>query len=221
MEPDAPERRWQNRAVAEGLRERKRLRTYRLIQQSALDLIDQQGYDATTIEQIAAAAEISPSTFFRYFPTKEAVIVTDEYDPLILAALEALDPDLTPVQAFRSVVNGLFQDIYLRDRARLLHRVTLIFGTPQLRARILEGTRDTSQEFAAVLAQQRGLPPDDPGIRLALSAIMAVLTTVLQDWAEAGGSGNLPRIVDEGLALLESGFATAPRTSRRARRVRP
>ncbi|MGH3378360.1 MAG: TetR family transcriptional regulator, partial [Actinoallomurus sp.] len=82
-----------------GLRERKKLKTRRSIQQHALRLIHEQGYEATTVEQIAEAAEVSPSTFFRYFPTKEDTILTDEYDPLIMESLRAQPPDLSPVTA--------------------------------------------------------------------------------------------------------------------------
>jgi AcrR family transcriptional regulator len=70
-----------------GLRERKRQRTLSEIQRVALDLFGRQGYEATTIEQIAEEAEVSPSTVFRYFPTKEDLVLNDEYDPLLLAAI--------------------------------------------------------------------------------------------------------------------------------------
>src|SRR5262252_2552636 len=66
-----------------GLRERKKQKTRWAIQEHALRLIAEQGYDATTVDQIAAAAEISPSTFFRYFPTKEDLIIEDEYDAVL------------------------------------------------------------------------------------------------------------------------------------------
>lgn len=203
--------------MAEGLRERKRLRTRRQIQETAIRLIDEQGYDATTVEQIADASEVSPSTFFRYFPTKEDVVVTDEYDPVLLAALEAQDPSLTPVQAFRAVIGGgLFEEILRRDRRTFLRRINLVYGTPQLRARVLDGTREGAQMFAAVLARRQGLAEDDAGLRIAMRAILAVLTTVIEDWADEGGAGDLPKACDEALALLESGFAARPATRRPA-----
>src|SRR5262249_44921406 len=78
------------------LRERKKAKTRAAIQQHALRLFREQGYAATTVEQIAAAAEISPSTFFRYFPTKEDVVLYDDLDPLLIAAFDAQPPELSP-----------------------------------------------------------------------------------------------------------------------------
>src|SRR5262249_19057366 len=84
-----------------GLRERKKIKTRQAIRREAFRLIEENGYGATTIEQIADAAEVSPSTFFRYFPSKESLLLADDLDPLILAAFKAQPPDLSPARAFR------------------------------------------------------------------------------------------------------------------------
>src|SRR5215472_5101695 len=91
-----------------GLRERKKAKTRAAIQQQALRLFHEQGYAATTVEQIAAAVEVSPSTFFRYFPTKEDVVLYDDLDPLFFAAFEAQPPELTPIQAMRGALHLVF-----------------------------------------------------------------------------------------------------------------
>ena len=80
----------------DGLRERKKAKTRAAIRQHALRLFREQGYSATTIEQIADAAEVSPATFFRYFPTKEDVVLQDDLDIVTLAALEAQPRELSP-----------------------------------------------------------------------------------------------------------------------------
>src|SRR6516164_1901884 len=84
-----------------GLRERKKIKTRQVIRREAFRLIEENGFAATTVEQIADAADVSPSTFFRYFPSKESLLLADDLDPLILAALEAQPSDLPPTQAIR------------------------------------------------------------------------------------------------------------------------
>ncbi|HZZ53933.1 MAG TPA: TetR family transcriptional regulator, partial [Trebonia sp.] len=83
------------------LRERKKARTRAAIREHALRLFREQGYDATTVEQIAAAAEVSPSTFFRYFPTKEDVVLQDGFDDRMFEAFDRQPPSLTPIAALR------------------------------------------------------------------------------------------------------------------------
>src|SRR5262249_21598608 len=87
-----------------GLRERKKQKTRSAIQREAMRLFQEQGYDATTVEQIAEAAEISQSTFFRYFPTKEDVILLDDYDPLLIRMIAERPAEEPPVTAVRNAI---------------------------------------------------------------------------------------------------------------------
>src|SRR6516164_11415484 len=87
-----------------GLRERKKARTRAAIREHALRLFREQGYDATTVEQIAAADDVSPSTFFRYFPTKEDVVLQDGMDTRTMEALARQPRDLPPIAAVRSAL---------------------------------------------------------------------------------------------------------------------
>ena len=79
-------------AVSQGLRERKKARTRASLREHALRLFREQGYQRTTVEQIAAAAEVSPSTFFRYFPTKEDLVLQDDMDTRMVEAFERQPP---------------------------------------------------------------------------------------------------------------------------------
>ena len=128
----------QSASGEQGLRERKKAQTRAAIQQHALRLFLANGYDATTVEHIAAAAGVSHMTFFRYFPTKEDVVLADEYDPLIVASIVARPPEETPLASVREAIGDGLAHIYDIARDALFVRTRLILGTPQLRARLWE-----------------------------------------------------------------------------------
>src|SRR5262249_43645421 len=121
-----------------GLRERKKAKTRAAIQQQALRLFREQGYEATTVEQIAEAAEVSPSTYFRYFPTKEDVVLWDDLDPLLIAAFEAQPGELRPIQALRGAVRQVFADLPAGEMEQQWERSQLILAVPELRMRMLD-----------------------------------------------------------------------------------
>ncbi|MDX2970005.1 TetR/AcrR family transcriptional regulator [Kribbella solani] len=95
--------------MATGLRERWRVKARRTIQERALDLFDERGFDAVTIEEIAAAAEVSPSSVYRYFGTKEGLIVADEFDTMSQQALEELLDVNDPVGSMIRIVRAYEQ----------------------------------------------------------------------------------------------------------------
>src|SRR5215211_6653518 len=90
-----------------GLRERKKARTRADIQRQALRLFRERGYEATTVSQIAEAAEVSESTFYRYFPAKEDVVFWDELDPLVFEALRAQPAELSTIRALRNAIRDV------------------------------------------------------------------------------------------------------------------
>src|ERR1700749_4338419 len=117
-----------------GLRERKKIKTRQTIRREAFRLIDTNGYAATTVEQIADAAEVSPSTFFRYFPSKESLLLADDLDPLILAALQAQPRDLSPAQAFRGAYQAVMAQLPAEQLEFESTRQRLMFSIPELKA---------------------------------------------------------------------------------------
>ncbi|MFD0852399.1 TetR family transcriptional regulator, partial [Actinomadura adrarensis] len=137
------------------LRERKKLRTRRAIQEHALRLFTERGYGATTVEQICAAAEISPSTFFRYFPTKEDVVIDDEYDPILMEVFRKQPPELSPLEALRATLRELFPYIYEHEREPMSQRTRLMLSEPALSARLFESMRTGTQGALAELAAER------------------------------------------------------------------
>src|SRR4030095_709181 len=115
------------------LRARKKERTRRVIQAEALRLFTEKGFEATTIEEIAAAADVAPRTFFRYFPTKEEVVFWSEYQPMLVSSVAARpDGESAPEALRHGIVDGLAA-FYDEDRDRLLERLMLAFRTPPLR----------------------------------------------------------------------------------------
>ena len=90
-----------------GLRERKKLKLRRDVQAAALHLFEAQGYEQTTVEQIAAAADTSTTTFYRYFPTKEDVVLDDEYDSLMTSVAMSRPRDEAPVDTLRAIVAAM------------------------------------------------------------------------------------------------------------------
>ncbi len=98
-----------------GLRERKKQKTKAAIQRAALRLFKRQGYEETTVEQIAAAADISESTFFNYFPSKEDVVIYDEYDPQIFAALATGKHDEPLAKSIEKLI-GTLGGVFEADR---------------------------------------------------------------------------------------------------------
>jgi len=116
-----------------GLRERKKARTRASIQEHALRLFREQGYEATTVEQIAEAAEVSPSTFFRYFPTKEDVVAYDALDPAVMASWRSQPPEMAPIPAIRRAMIEVFGSLTPDQVAEMMDRGRLLFSVPELR----------------------------------------------------------------------------------------
>ncbi|MDX2344236.1 MAG: TetR family transcriptional regulator, partial [Acidimicrobiia bacterium] len=122
-----------------GLRARKKLRTRQTIERVALELIEAQGFDSTTIDEIAAAADISPRTFFHYFPSKEDAVLADYSARLnqIVAALKASPAAQQPWAALRDAFLTVGAD-YETEREHLLRRFRIVRSAPSVAARNLQ-----------------------------------------------------------------------------------
>jgi AcrR family transcriptional regulator len=187
------------------LRERKRTRTRLMIQAEALRLFDQKGYAQTTVDEIADRAAISPRTFFRYFPTKEEVVMWDEYDPLILELLDSRPNDEPVAETLRSVIRETLSGLYESDPERLLVRVRLASIVPELRARFIDEQTHGVELLAPLLARKRGSRVDDLSLQVIGSALLAAVSAALDRWQESDGKTDLLGLLDQATDALVEG----------------
>ncbi|HEX5188492.1 MAG TPA: TetR family transcriptional regulator [Streptosporangiaceae bacterium] len=192
-----------------GLRERKKARTRAAIREHALRLFREQGYAATTVDQIAEAADVSPSTFFRYFPTKEDVVLQDELDVLAIGAFEEQPIDLSPVAAFRAAARQAFAALDEEDLTKLRETAELTLTVPELRARAMDEYARTIAVIAEATARRSGRDPNDFAVRILAGAIVGVImaaTMPWNKWAEAQPHTDMLDRIDAALAQLEAGL---------------
>jgi AcrR family transcriptional regulator len=185
-----------------GLRERKKLKTRQAIRHAAYRLFADRGYDATTVEQIAAAAEVSTSTFFRYFPTKEDVVVSDAVTSVMAAELRARPAGEPVVESLRHAVIQPLRELDAQARAEILHRLRLAREVPTLRARICESTAASCRVLVDVLAGRAGREQDDFSLRVLVGALLGGWQEAVMYWADTGGRSDLPELVDRALDVL-------------------
>ncbi|QNJ40448.1 TetR/AcrR family transcriptional regulator [Streptomyces buecherae] len=194
-----------------GLRERKKIQTRQAIRHAAYRLFAEQGYDATPVDQIAEAAEVSPSTVFRYFPTKEDIVLTDEYDPVIEEALRARPVDEHPVESIRQVLIASLRDLVLHQDDSIVLRTRLIRDVPAIRGRMAETQAESNRVIRSVLAERTGKPADDLELRVITSALLAALHETVMYWVDTGQAGDLEALLDTTLDVLARGLTLPPR----------
>lgn len=202
-----------------GLRERKKAQTRQRIQEAAMTLFFDKGYDATTVEQIAAAADVSAMTFFRYFPTKEAVVEQDEYDPMLAEAISRRPADEPPLVAMHAAISGLLRRVYAEGRDLLWQRTRLGFTTPALRAHFTDNQFATQGLLAKALAARGGgTGPVTLQLRVQAAAFLSALLVALDMWVAGEGAEELPDLVDRACEALVA--VTRPPAAPQVRRSR-
>lgn len=191
-----------------GLRERKRRRTHRALEEAALRLFAEHGFEATTVARIAAAAEVSPRTFFHHFASKEDVVLGD-YEARLARLTERLatrPADEPPLAAIRAALLAVATD-YEAERERLLQRARIVADTPSVLARSLEVHARWEEAVAHTIARRLGVGMDDdlrPGLTAAVT--VAAMRVAQQRWLASDGTTPLPTLLGEALDLLEAGL---------------
>lgn len=188
-----------------GLRERKKARTRAAIQSHALRLFTDQGYDQTTIDQIIDAADVSASTFFRYFPTKESVVLFDDFDPRIIAAFQAQPQGVAPVAALRVALREAFVGLTAEQLEEQRERLALVLGVPALRGAMLDQLSQAMLLVSEAIADREGRSRDDFAVRTIAGAIVGSMFAVLAQLAD-DPDAELADLIDEAFSFLEGGL---------------
>ncbi|PZF86498.1 TetR/AcrR family transcriptional regulator [Jiangella anatolica] len=190
-----------------GLRERKKLKAMRHIQQVALDLFDRDGYAHVTIERMAAEAEVSPSSIYRYFGTKEMVVLWDEYDPIMLQAFDDRLRAKDPISALRDVLTEVVTTaMFEQDEEFLRRRMSYAMEEPSIRAAMSRQADETAVDLRRTIAKHTGRDPDGLELRVVTVALIAAFMEAIAYWHETGFRDPLQDIVAGALDVIERGL---------------
>ncbi|MER5374152.1 TetR family transcriptional regulator [Streptomyces sp. NPDC002553] len=189
-----------------GLRERKKIKTREAIRAATYALVEEQGYDATTIEQIAERAEVSPSTVFRYFPAKEDIVLTDEYDAVLLEELRGRPADEPWADSIRHMLREAVRTGVEEDREVARLRTRLMVEVPAVRSRMMESMSATGRMLCTAIAERTGRDPDSLEVRVYAMSLLGGLMETSLYWAENGHRDDFADLVDRSLRVLQQGL---------------
>lgn len=170
------------------------------LQQAAIELFEEQGFDDTSAVQIAKRARVTSRTFFRYFSDKQEVLFADE-DMLHAALVQEIrqSADISePLQTVTRVLAG-FDWEGLASRASLRRREAMIASTPYLRERELNKQHQMADEFTGALCA-RGVDPEIA--RLAADVGIQVFRSAYRQWLAVGNKADLPTVTDNVMTRL-------------------
>ncbi len=177
-------------------------RTRARILSAALALFEAEGYRATTVTQIAAASGVTPMTFFRHFPTKDSVVVSDPYDPLIAEAVAGQPLGLSALERVRRGFLAALEGITPLEDVTTRRRVAVVAGVPELRGAMAAATQATQDAIVDRLADQ-GVDRADAAVVTA--ACLGAISAALLAWPAMDQGVTLDTLVRRALALLAVG----------------
>ena len=184
------------------LRVRKRHRTRRTLQRAAIDLVERNGYQATSVDAICDTAEVSRSTFFRYFGSKDAVFQSDLLEEEVIGLLDG--PGTLSLQALEDRICLGLQELSPEDWDTERRRMHLLQRVPELRTSLFNEIFRPFQPTIGYIAKMLGLPEDSRRVRTVAGAIIGALAAhVLPD---AGGTYELPATADDAIAMYRGTF---------------
>jgi AcrR family transcriptional regulator len=183
-----------------GLRERKKMKTHQTIRREAFRLFDERGYASTTTEQIAEAAAVSASTFFRYFPSKESVLLADDLSAVILAALASQPAEMAPLTAFRAAVHQAYAQMASEEWEIEKIRQRLLYSLPELQAALRDEYNLLLSGVSEAMAARLGRGSHELELRVFAGAVIGAVMAL-------GNRGPFSLDnVDAAMDFLESGL---------------
>ncbi|RZQ62423.1 TetR/AcrR family transcriptional regulator [Amycolatopsis suaedae] len=194
-----------------GLRERKKAATRRELVSATLRLVAERGIDEVTVEDISAAAGVSPRTFFNYFASKEDALLSpypdvEERNREVVERFLAMPAGVAPVPALAEAMRPAVMAIE-DDPEEWLIRMKVVADNPALLARILVAQAPSEEALLAAVATRTGLDPVRHLYpRLVLSAVHGATTTAVRQWQIADGKSSLSGLLDEAFACLTAGL---------------
>jgi AcrR family transcriptional regulator len=191
-----------------GLRERKKRRMREQLKSTALSEFAARGYERVTVEEIAHTCDVSPRTFYRYFPTKEHVLLEQSalQMDVVALALRARPADESPAQALQrallaAAALGADTRFHALDHLRILRTVPAVLHTIQARS---------VHSATTALAERMGVPGADLEARVIASALMAANRVALTAWLDSDGRVPLVDLVEEAFEALPDPYPCLP-----------
>ena len=178
----------------------------RRIQSVALDLFDELGFENVTIEQIAATAEVSPSSVYRYFGTKEGVVIWDEGDIEFIEAVRAEMVDHTPVESVRRAMARVLTQYFESNEEHARRLTRILFEEPALRAAQLEQINGFTEMVAVSLAQASGREQTNLEVQVVAAVLVGALMAAVRHWYDSGYTTSLQDEMERALAVVEGGL---------------
>lgn len=189
-----------------GLRERKRTAAMYRIQTAALDLFEQRGFDDVTVEEIAEASDVSPSSIYRYFGTKEELVLWDEFDPGMGPLLAAALSDAVPLDGIRRVMMDGVDGMSVADEERLARRLRLAALSPSLAQAAVARSYAFAEMVEQVLAQQLGRPVDDLEVQVFSHALIGGLLGMFHHWEGNDFAEPFADVLERTFTIFEEGL---------------
>lgn len=188
------------------LRERKRTAAMYRIQTAALDLFESRGFDEVTVEEIALATDVSASSIYRYFGTKEQIVLWDEFDPRLADLIGEAVAGAVPLEGVRRVVLAVLGELTAEDERRIARRTRLMMSAPSVEAASAALSYSAAEMIGDVLARQLGRPSADLEVQVFSHALIGGLLGMLHHWHGNGFTEPLRDALTRTFDIFEEGL---------------